>query len=121
MSNAIDTSVPDALLKALHQVARDRSLTFYSDVARLLGIDTSNEHFAVHVGRILDEMNRQEFANGRPLLSALVVSKETMQPGYGYYKCARDLRRYTSKDDDAMWIAELNAVYDYWMRHADQD
>ena len=116
-SNDFGDEIPDALMEKLRATARAKNLTYYSEIAPLLGIDTGNEHFGALVGRVLDKVNRREFAANRPLLSAVVVSKGTMWPGYGYYGCAKDIRRYTGKSDEDAWVEELQAVYDYWSKH----
>ena len=109
--------IPEVLMEKLRAVARAKTVTYYSDVAPLLGIDTYNEYFGAQVGHVLDKVNRREFAANRPLLSAVVVSKETMQPGSGYYSCARELRRYKGKSDDDEWLGELQKVHDWWSQH----
>ncbi|MDQ2654620.1 MAG: hypothetical protein M3Z20_16430 [Chloroflexota bacterium] len=109
--------IPESLMERLRAVARAKELTYYSEVAPLLGIETGNEYFGAQVGHVLDKVNRREFAANRPLLSAVVVSKETMRPGSGYYGCARELRRYKGKNDDEEWLGELMRVHDWWSRH----
>lgn len=104
-------------MEKLRSTARGKELTYYSDIAPLLGIETGNEYFGAQVGRVLDRVNRREFAENRPLLSAVVVSKETKWPGNGYYGCAKDIRRYSGKSDEDAWVEELQRVYDYWSRH----
>jgi hypothetical protein len=71
--------VRDTLIRA----ARAGELVYYSELAKLLSIDMDNPHFGVQVGRVLDEINQDEVADGRPMLSAIVVSKDTMLPGKG--------------------------------------
>ncbi|MGH8009989.1 MAG: hypothetical protein ACREQ3_23590, partial [Candidatus Binatia bacterium] len=87
---------------------------FYGEIAPLASIDTENPHFAALVGRLLDEINHAESAEGRPLLSAVVIGKDSNMPGSGFFACARDLRRYSGRDDLAFWLAELRRVHDYW-------
>jgi hypothetical protein len=118
-----ESSAPDdspALFDRLRQVARARDTEFYSEIAPTVGIDTENPHFGALVGRILDEINRIEFRQGRPLLSAIVISKENNMPGRGFFECARDLGRYSGKGDLehlGFWVEELRRVHDYWSRH----
>jgi len=40
---------------------------------------------------MLDEINRYEHREGRPLLSAVVVVQEDNKPGEGFFKLAREL------------------------------
>lgn len=111
-----DPDIPDAFVEYLSNKARRRELVTYGEIAPILGIDTSNEYFGIHVGRMLDALNRREFAESRPLISAIVVSADSGQPGSGYYGCARDLRRYRG-DDFEEWAMEVQRVHDYWSRH----
>jgi len=111
------TNVPRALYDRLHEVARERDRTTYWDIAPFADVDRNHEHFAVLVGQKLDEVNRAERAVGRPLLSAVVIGKETNTPGAGFFACARELGLYSGKDDLEFWISELNRVHDYWSRH----
>ena len=115
-ATANDPGIPDAFVEYLRSKARRGELATYMEVAPSLGIDTGNEYFGIHVGRVLDALNRWEFRQSRPLLSAIVVSAESGQPGSGYYGCARDLRRYRGNDFEE-WAMEVGRVYDYWSRH----
>jgi hypothetical protein len=108
---------PETLSDTLRAVARSQRTVLYSEVAPIVGIDTGNEHFGALVGRFLDDINRVESAEGRPLLSAVVIGKESGMPGTGFFNCARELRRYSGRDDLAFWIDELQRVYAYWSRH----
>ena len=113
---ANDPNIPVAFVEYLRNKARKRELVTYREIASLLGIDTGNEYFGIHVGRVLDSLNRSEFGQSRPLISAIVVSADSGQPGSGYYGCARDLRRYRG-DDFEERAREVGRVHDYWSRH----
>lgn len=108
--------ISDGLYARLQSIAREQLTATYSEVAPTAGVDTANPHFAAVLGTRLDEINRMEAENGRPLISAVVIGKETGMPGQGFFTCARDLRRYSGKDDLAYWLTELRQVYDYWSR-----
>lgn len=108
-----------------HQIVRDRLIqaarggTFihYSELAKLLGIDMDNPYFAVQMGHILGRISEDEVADGRPLLSAVVVSKDTMLPGKSFLTLGQQLRR-TLPDDDEMSFAvrEIKRVHEFWAR-----
>ena len=115
MTDGID--IPPALYDRLHETARQSGTVYYSEIAPLLGIDTGDPYFGARIGRILDEVNHAEHAAGRPLLSAVVIAKETGIPGEGFFTCTRNLRRYTGRDDLAYWVEELRSVHDYWSGH----
>ena len=74
-----------------------------------------NPHFAVQVGRVLDQVNEDEVADGKPMLSAIVVSRGTMLPGSGFFKLGQQLRR-TEPDDDEISFAvrEMKRTHEYW-------
>jgi hypothetical protein len=115
MAQKVDIS--PALYDRLHEIAPQGGTVYYSEVAPLIGIDTGDPYFGARVGRVLDEMNHAERAAGRPLLSAVVIAKETGKPGEGFFTCARELKRYAGRDDLAYWVQELRRVHDYWSAH----
>ena len=106
--------IPQAVYERLRGVARAQGTASYTEIAQLAGIDTDNPHFGALVGRLLDDVNRAEQAAGRPLLSAVVIGKDSNLPGAGFFECARDLRLYSGNDDLAYWMQELKRVHDYW-------
>ena len=109
--------IPSRLFEQLQKIARERDTAYYSEIAPLIGIDTGDPYFGARVGRVLDEVNHSEQAAGRPLLSAVVIAKETGMPGEGFFTCARNLRRYAGRDDLAYWVEELRRVHTYWSGH----
>jgi hypothetical protein len=115
MTEGVD--IPPALFDLLQEIARRGGTSYYREIAHLLGIDTGDPYFGARVGRVLDELNHAEHAAGRPLLSAVVIAKATGMPGEGFFTCARDLRRYTGRDDLAYWVDELRRVHHYWSHH----
>ncbi len=117
MSSPSGPEDPQALFDRLRRVARVRGTVFYSDLALSVGIDTGNPHFGSRIGRILDDVNRIEFDQVRPLLSAVVILKDSNMPGSGFFACARELKGYNGKDDLGFWVEELRRVHDYWSRH----
>jgi hypothetical protein len=69
------------------------------------------------VGKRLDDINRSEHEQGRPLLSVIVVRKRTTMPGEGFFMCARDLGRYREGQDRAAFVKqEREAVFKTWAR-----
>jgi hypothetical protein len=69
------------------------------------------------ISSILDEISSDEDAQGRGLLSVVVVHKhgDTL-PGPGFFKLARARGRDTS-DVTKCWIEELKRVHAYWRDH----
>jgi hypothetical protein len=58
---------------------------------------------------ILADVSRQEAAEGRGLISALVVKQDTLRPSYGFYRFARTEFGRTGADMD-LWIGECDRV-----------
>ncbi|HEX2766800.1 MAG TPA: hypothetical protein VHR55_09230 [Candidatus Limnocylindria bacterium] len=67
-----------AVRERLVQAARARELVHYGEIAQMLGIDMDNPHLGALVGKVLGEISTDEVADGRPMLSAIVVSRDTM-------------------------------------------
>ena len=64
--------------------------------------------------RTLDDINFAETASGRPMLSAVVVSRENGMPGTGFLKVARKLGRLAGGDELDFWVRELGRVHAHW-------
>jgi hypothetical protein len=107
-------AIPPALYEKLRQVARAREIVHYGELAPTIGIDTENPHFGAHLGRLLEEVNRVEHEQGRPLLSAVVTLKASNIPGAEFFACARELHRYSGKDALGFWVEELQRVHAHW-------
>ncbi len=89
----------------LIETARHRETIAYSETGKSRAV----------VGALLDEINRHERAEGRPLLSVIVVHKGTTDPGAGFVACARDLGRLGSADDPKAFVeAERAWVFKTW-------
>jgi hypothetical protein len=98
----------------LIKVARKKSVTYYSDIAVLAGLNMDLQLDRNKIGKLLDEINRYEHAAKRPLLSAVVVHKDEMIPGAGFFKLAQALGLFDGVDRDKFYIQELRRVHDYW-------
>lgn len=81
----------------------------------MLGIDLDNPHFGALVGKVLDPINEDEVAAGRPMISAIVVSKDTMLPGRGFFILGQQLRRtQVGEDEIGFAIRQIKLVHEYW-------
>ncbi len=109
--------MPDQIRDKLIEVARERTVTYYSDIAPMAGLDMSLPNDRYEIGALLDDINRVEHAQGRSLLSAVVVHKDTLVPGQGFFTLARDMGLFTGSDRDRFYIEELRRVHDYWVKH----
>jgi hypothetical protein len=67
------------------------------------------------IGPLLDEINRHEHLEGRPLISVIVVHKGTTDPGPGFLMCAEDLGVYTPGADKKAFVeTERARVFKTW-------
>ncbi len=73
-----------AIYGKLQAVARAHELTNYTKMGELVGLDPHDSR----LWSMLDEINRFEHENKRPMISALVISKEENKPGSGFWVCA---------------------------------
>ena len=93
------------LRQRLIQVARRRETVTYGELC---------PSAPRAIGRKLDQIGSVELAEGRPLLTAAVVTKETGKSGAGFFALARAWGRFDGNNWDAFWRQELQAVWDYW-------
>jgi len=98
----------------LKKIARNQKTTSYSEMGELVGLDMSTDIGRIRIAQILDDINRHEDNEGRPLLSAIVIRKDYNMPGTGFFDCAIALGRYNGNDDIVFWTRELNEVLKYW-------
>jgi hypothetical protein len=97
----IDVAIRDEL----QRVASVGGMVYYSELALIANLNVDSEYFGAFIGQKLDEINRLEHEQGRPLLSAVVVTKEHNIPGVGFFTCARELGLHGGNDRDVFWIS----------------
>jgi len=112
-----EDAMHEQIYERLKDVARRSTVTYYSDIAPLAGLDMSLPSDRYEIGAILDDINRHELEFGRPMLSAVVVHKETLISGQGFFTLARELGLFLGNDRDKFYIQELRKVHDYWVSH----
>ena len=101
----------------LIQQARLRQTITYSELCAMLQTARIHYHSPLMV-RLLDDLGREEFEARRPVLPALVVTKGTGIPGAGYFRMDGVIPdEQTASDPEAIWAADLQAVFDYWGEH----
>ena len=92
----------------LIKVAKGKKTIYYSE----LGINRR------WVGEIVGDISIYEREQGRPLLSAVVVRKDTKMPGEGFWGLTYETQSAkTGVDRRNFWKSELNKVYNYWQKH----
>ncbi len=93
--------------------ARYRGTVTYQEVAQIMGLPLQGSHMGKEVGWILGEISDDEVANGRPMLSAIVVNVQGLL-GSGFYALARQLGRLQDDNEQAFWERECQLVYETW-------
>ena len=104
-----------AVYERLVQAARAREFVHYGELAKMLSIDMDNPHFGAQVGKVLGRISEDEVASGRPMISAIVVSKDNMLPGSGFFKLGQELHRVEPGEDEIGFaIRQIKRVHEYW-------
>ncbi len=82
-----------------------------------LGLDMSASAFdRAEIGRILGKISTYEHENGRPLISAIVITKGSGYEGDGFYKLAQELGfgPWKSLRDNAFDVMQINECFSFW-------
>lgn len=102
---------------ALVLAAHSRSMITYAGIARLTGLPATGNPMAKEVGRLVGEISEDEVVDGRPMLSALVVEKDTGHPGKGFFSLARNLKKLvgmSASAEKAFLKKEKTKLFDLW-------
>jgi hypothetical protein len=84
----------------LIQLAREGRLTTYSDIALLAGLSMAKDDDRDQMSALLGEILRHEVAQGRPLLTAIVVHKgNDNNPGEGFFAISSELGHFNGSRD----------------------
>ena len=99
-------------------VAKKKRTTDYSELNREcgLGLDMSISADRNEIGKILGDILIFELQNKRPLLSALVLHKDSAEIGNGFWQLLKSngivLKNKEKKDD--FLFGEIKNCYEYW-------
>jgi quinol monooxygenase YgiN len=94
------------------RVAREEGMITYSDLTQQVRTEPQPEPGSQEFFEILDELSRRTDAEGKGMLSAVVVQKnEQTLPGPGFFKLAKKLGRDTS-DQPIFHATELRRVHE---------
>lgn len=102
---------------ALISAAHSGGMITYAGIARLTGLPDKGSVMAGRVGHLLGEISEDEVNQGRPMLSAVAVEKDTGLAGRGFFKLARKLNQLngTSNTDMKNFLSkEKRKLYDFW-------
>jgi hypothetical protein len=113
------TAARDWLTHRLQRVAGERGTVAYGELCEEMhskGIIDLDPHGAPLAG-LLGQVNVLEHDAGNPLISAVVVSKDAMEPGVGFWNIAKDLGIEfgdSPGEREAFWVQSLNECYARW-------
>jgi len=96
--------------------ARYKGLVTYQEIAKLLGMPLTGQNMGRTIGTLVGDISRNEFNNGRPMLSAIVVGVSGF-PGKGFYGLAEELGlsfEDTPEGREIFWQEEREKVYEAW-------
>lgn len=106
----------EAVYAQLVEAARGARLLTYSEVASTAGMDMASPDDRVRLGKILCDISRREHAEGRPLLSVVVVRVSDHSPGAGFFKLARELGRFKNGTEAEFFAEESSRVFETWAK-----
>jgi hypothetical protein len=101
----------------LIEVAKKNTVIYESDLARAAGMNLSLSHEKREMDRYLDEINSYEREQGHPMLSAVVIQKDSHMPGPHFFEFCRDIGLLKSEDEDEFYIREQRNIYVFWASH----
>jgi len=108
-----DIDMLEKIRKQIIDVAKRRTTIPYDILAQRVGLINQPEWFWV-IGKYLGDINEQETPKGNPMISAIVVGKETGIPGDGFWICAYNLKVWDGKGDkEEFWKKELEKVWNH--------
>ena len=69
------------------------------------------------MNRQMDEINSYEHEQGHPVLSAVVIQKDSHMPNKHFFEFCRDIGLLKGEDEDEFYIRELRKVHVFWASH----
>lgn len=85
--------------RKLIKIAKKDETINYGEIMNEFGIPRGNPKKGIGIGDVLGEISKSEVAEGKPMLSAIVVKKDgTKKIGDGFYPLARELGLLKSED-----------------------
>jgi len=94
-------------------IASNRGMITYSDLCSRMD-EEKFEPYDMRLWEVLGDISRDEHAEGRPLLSVLVVHKHgDQEAGHGFTNLAKELGR-NGRDKTALFVEEMKRVHYHW-------
>jgi hypothetical protein len=100
--------------------AKEKTCT-YQEVSVFLKkhFNITIEPFSTTLASLLGDISLSEHIKGEPMLSVVIVNKDTKRAGDGFFKLAKELGRFNGSlksdvDKDIFFISELKKVFSLW-------
>jgi len=104
--------------KELINAAEYQGVISYQEVAKIMGLPLIGNYMSKEIGQILGEISQNEHDQGRPMLSAIAVSKGGLT-GDGFFNLAKVLG-YSFEDTEIgkkSFLEDMSQkVYKVWSR-----
>jgi len=97
----------------LINLSKNRSLITYLELTEKIKTINFNVR-ASYLYKMLDEVSLEENEAKRGLLSAVVVRKDTYEPGKGFYELIEKRKRNALCDIEC-WRDAVRKVHNYWV------
>lgn len=118
MTLKIEPALDDSLRETLVATVKEKGYCFYADLFAKFGIDPESFEEKTSLHAALTRINDGEIAEGRPLLSAVVVEKTTMIPTKNFFDQARMMGRYdgplTGDKAQRFHDQEMKRIGEFW-------
>lgn len=102
-----------AVYNELIHIARQGAVTTYAGITALADLDLSPAG-RTRIAQLLRTISTYEYQQGRPLLSALVVFKDSGLPGAGFFTLAHGLSFFSTGNRPEFWNQEVSKVHAQW-------
>ena len=89
----------------------------YDDLAAQAGLHAETAQDRAELVQTLEDIAYRENAEGRPLLTAVVVRPEVPYPGKGFFLLARELGFNHFDDERSYYEYELKKVHKFWKQN----
>jgi hypothetical protein len=101
----------------LIEVAKKGTVIYEADLAKVVSMNMSLPHERRELDRQLDEIDEYEREQGHPVLSAVVIQKESHMPNRHFFEFCRESGVLKGQDEDGFYIKELRSVHIFWASH----
>ncbi len=103
----------------LVRLAQARRTASFDEIAAMVGTDARGRLSPSRTRKALSEISTYEHSRARPMLSALVLYRESNTPGPEFFALARALGRYAGDDEASereFLETETLSVWNQWRK-----